>query len=104
MYEFGNQFKFSFENALSNPECVFKGAKYRITVLTERLVRLEYSKNGTFIDNPSSLVLFRKFDKPQFTVQESNSELIIETNYFKLIYRKEKNFYGGKITPSSSLK
>lgn len=104
MYEFGNQFKFSFENALSNPECVFKGTKYRITVLTERLIRLEYSKTGIFVDNPTSLVLFRKFDKPQFNVQENNNDLIIETNYFKLIYKKEKNFYGGKITPSSSLK
>ena len=104
MYEFGNQFKFNFENALSNPECVFKGAKYRITVLTERLIRLEYSKTGVFVDNPTSLVLFRKFDKPKFEAQETNTDLIITTSYFNLVYKKEKNFYGGKFTPAASLK
>ena len=104
MYELGNQFKFSFEDAIANPECVVRGNKFRITVLTERLVRLEYSKTGNFVDSPSSLVLFRNFPKPEFAINQNNSDIEIVTNYFKLTYKKEKPFYGGIVQPSSNLR
>ena len=63
MYELGEQFKFDMDKALANPECVFKGSKYRITILTERLVRLEYNDDGFFNDNPTELVWYRNFPK-----------------------------------------
>ena len=31
MYDLGEQFKFDLNKSISNPECVFKGSKYRIT-------------------------------------------------------------------------
>ena len=98
MYELGDQFKFDLNAALANPECVYKGNHYRITVLTERLVRLEYSKEGKFVDNPTALVLNRNFPKPKFVVRQDDNTFILTTNYFELVYIKEKNFYGGKIT------
>ena len=33
---------------LADPKNVVKGDKYRITVLTEHLLRLEYSEDGEF--------------------------------------------------------
>ena len=104
MYEFGDQFKFSFDNAKANPECVYTGKNYRITVLTERLIRLEYSKEGKFIDNPTALVLQRNFPKPKFVVRQDEKTFILTTSYFELVYNKEKSFYGGKISPTSNLK
>ena len=104
MYNLGNQFKFNLEKAIPNPECVFKGNKYRITVLTSSLIRLEYSNEGKFNDLPTLNVWYRNFKKPEFKVTEDDKLLNIETEYFNLIYNKEKNFYGGKINPASNLK
>ena len=104
MYDLGQQFKLDLNKSISNPECIFKGNKYRITVLTERLVRLEYSEKGIFEDYPTQLVWFRNFPKPNFTVEENNKILKITTKYFQLIYVKNKSFYGGKVSPSSNLK
>ncbi len=104
MYELGEQFKLNYKKALPNNECVLKGQKYRITVLTERLVRLEYNENGVFIDAPTELVWYRNFKKPIFRVNETNSELNIITKYFSLTYSKEKNFKGTKLSPTQNLK
>lgn len=104
MYDLGDRFKFDLNKSTANNECVFKGNKYRITVLTERLVRLEYSENGIFEDYPTELVWYRNFDKPKFTVEENNKIIKITTKYFELTYLKEKKFYGGKISPANNLK
>ena len=89
---------------LSNKECVIQGSCYRITVLTERLIRLEYHPNGKFTDLASTLVKFRNFSKPDFQVQEDGKYLVIKTKYFTLSYTKEKSFDSGKIVPMANLK
>ena len=38
MYNLGNQFVFDNKRANMNSACVLKGANYRISILTERLV------------------------------------------------------------------
>ena len=57
-------------NLLANQETIFLGNNYRITVLTERLLRLEYNPNGIFYDNKTQLVSFRNFPKPEFEIKE----------------------------------
>ena len=104
MYDLGKQFKFDINKSIANPECVFKGSKYRITVLTEGLVRLEFNENGIFDDYPTEIVWHRNLPKPNFQVNETNSILNIRTKYFELFYRKEKSFNGGKLTPMANLK
>ena len=52
MYEIGDIFKFDLTKSTANKDCVFKGDKYRITVLTERLLRLEYNEDGIFENYP----------------------------------------------------
>ena len=104
MYELGDCFKIDLNKSVANSECVFKGNKYRITVLTERLVRLEYSDTGIFEDYPTELVINRNLPKPQFTVEENDRLLKISTKYFDLIYEKNKKFYGGKLSPTSNLR
>ena len=46
MYNLGDRFKPDYSKSKSAVESIFKGNKYRITVLTERLIRLEYNENG----------------------------------------------------------
>ena len=104
MYDLGDQFALDLSRAKADPSCVFMGEKYRITVLTERLLRLEYNENGAFEDSPTELVMFRNFPKPDFTVTDQKNELIIETSYFTLTYVKNAPFKGSNINKASNLK
>ena len=104
MYNLGDRFKIDLNKSKCNPESVFKGNKYRITILTERLIRLEYNNDGIFEDHPTTFAHYRNMKTPEFNVSESNSALKIVTKYFELEYRKEKNFNGGKLAPMSNLK
>ena len=46
-------------NYHANPESIIQGDKYRFTVLTSQLIRLEYNENNIFEDNPTQTVLTR---------------------------------------------
>ncbi len=104
MASFGKHFKIDTNLGISNPDAVKKGNSYRITVLSERLIRLEYAKDGKFNDNLTDLVLNRKFPVPSFKVEEDERYLIITTKYFSLQYLKEKPFKGPIYAPDSYLK
>lgn len=90
--------------ALANNKAIFKGKYYRITILTERLIRLEFNVDGKFNDNLSLLVKKRNFPLPSFKVQEDEHYLVITTKYFSLQYNKDKPFLGPKYAPDSNLK
>ncbi len=100
----GEHFKIDFSKLKAKDEMVFQGQNYRITVLTERLIRLEYSQTGIFYDNPTQLVMFRNFEVPKFEVKQDDKYIEIKTEYFTLEYAKEKSFDGGKLMPHSNLR
>ena len=79
----------------ANEKAVVKGEKYRFTVLTDRLIRLEYSENGVFVDEPTQRVFRREFDVPEFKVKESKNSLEIITDKLHLYYDKNKFTEGG---------
>ena len=100
----GSHYVKNYKDTISNKESIIQGKKYRFTILTERLVRLEYSPTGVFEDKPTQRVISRKFKKPNFTISQSEMLIQIITSYFTLDYVKEKNFNSGKLTPGSNLK
>lgn len=104
MYNLGEQFKISVNDIKPNPECVYKGNKYRITVLSDMLVRIEYNDQGIFEDRPTQTVLNRNFDTPKFVVKEDKKYIEIKTAYYTLFYSKDKTFSGGLFNPASMLK
>ena len=104
MYDLGQYFRFDLNKSTANKECVFKGDNYRITVLTERLIRLEYNENQMFEDYPTELIWYRNFPKPDFVIKESSKILNITTKYFELTYIKEKKFDSNKLAPMKNLK
>lgn len=89
---------------LANSDNIVKGEHYRISVLTERLIRLEYSSSGIFYDNETQLVQFRNFPKVSCEITQDSRYLVIKTKYFTLSYTKEKNFDSGKLMPTNNLK
>ena len=48
-------------NPICPEENQIQGASYRISVLTDSLLRLEYEKDGRFTDNATQVVLNRDF-------------------------------------------
>ncbi|ANK60973.1 alpha-xylosidase [Loigolactobacillus backii] len=70
---------------------------YRFTVLTSRLVRIEYSADGHFEDHFTQIVQNRDLGRAHFEVyrQRNHHELEIVTDYFHLYYE------GGPLTPAS---
>ncbi len=96
----GEQFKMDYERAIPNNANVITGDKFRFTVLTERLIRLEYNENGIFENRPTNLIWYRDMPPVSFQKKENNRHLEIETKYFKLIYKKNKPFKG---TPFNSM-
>ena len=104
MYNLGEQFTLDKKRAMANKKSIIQGKNYRFTVLTERLIRLEYNDNGIFIDDPTELVLYRNLKTPEYNVSEDDNFVIITTKYFKLTYVKGKSFLGGKASPTANLK
>ena len=94
MVTFDSRFRVDYSHARAKNEAIFKGQRYRITVLTERLVRLEYNIDGQFFDDLTEQVRFRDFPIPEFKVVEDDRRLEITTKYFVLKYAKEKPFEG----------
>ena len=75
---------------LCNPGNVVAGKNYRITMLTEALIRLEYSGEGKFEDRATQTVLNRDFPEVSYTVKETEDQLEIFTKRLHLIYNKKE--------------
>ena len=75
----------------SSPDegAVVKGDKYRFTVITSQLIRIEYSEEGTFEDRPTQSVWNRNFSCPQYRVIENENKLEIITEFIHLYYLKK---------------
>lgn len=97
-------FKVDYKNIKSKPQAIFQGQFYRITILSDLLVRIEFSEEGYFEDRPTELVKFRNFPIPQMKVDQNDRILDITTKYFNLRYEKEKSPAGNKYSPDSILK
>ncbi len=65
---------------------VVRGDNYRITLLTERLLRLEYSKNGIFENRATRIAFNRAFDTPSYECYREDGYLHIITKYLHLTY------------------
>ncbi|GLX66610.1 glycoside hydrolase family 31 protein [Paenibacillus glycanilyticus] len=84
-------------NPIAPSSSIVQGNTYRITVLTSRLFRLEYSKDGRFQDLPTQIVINRDFDTPEFEVYETEQSLEIITAELHLTYDK-KEFSGNGLS------
>ena len=83
MASFDTHFAPDLSKTVASDQVTFQGEHYRITVLTERLVRLEFNKDGIFCDDLTEQVLNRNFPVPQFKVVEDTRYLEITTKYLE---------------------
>lgn len=71
---------------VADDDAVVTGPACRFTVLTPRLLRLEYDPEERFEDRPSQLVWFRDRTVPEFDVDRTDGALVIETDRLRLEY------------------
>ena len=75
MASLGEHFKLNPDTLIPNESVIFKGVNYRISILSERLIRFEYSLNGFFYDGATEIVHNRNFESPKIKVpSEPNSQ------------------------------
>lgn len=104
MNTISKQIGYDYVKAKALSDNIISGPKYRFTVLTESLVRMEYNEDGIFEDRPTLFAQNRLFSKPEFNFKEDTLKLVIQTKYFKLTYRKNKPFKGSSLLPDVNLK
>ena len=76
---------------VSRKEAIVKGNGYRITVLTDSLLRLEYNEDNCFEDRATQTVVDRDFEVPEYVIEKRDGKLFLETAELELIY-DEKPF------------
>lgn len=97
MYNLGGQFLFNMEMARTNPASILKGENYRISILTERLIRIEYNPKGLFVDAPTQLAICRNFPIPRFSVNQDSKYMEVTSKNFKLTYSKGSSITNGSL-------
>ena len=80
------------KNSIAAKESMVIGNFYRITVLTEKMVRIEYSPKGEFVDAQTQTILDRRFPVPKFRVDDHGDSIDVITDYLIVSYEKDKPF------------
>ena len=77
----------------ANEAAVIRGPFYRFTMLTDRLVRIEFDPSGRFEDRASSQFFYREQPVPNFFQSiDENNILSVETEYILLTYKLGAEF------------
>lgn len=75
---FKEAFSISPESKTDN-KFVFVKGNTRISVIADRLFRVEFSENGKFTDLPTQKVWCRNFDCPEFETSVSGNTAVVKT-------------------------
>ena len=97
MHDLGDHFRVDISKSKTPNTCVFRGRKYRISILSDSLIRFEYNEDGKFNDYPTLFASNRSFSEPKLHVVEDNEIIEIFENEIKLTILK----YGEKINLNS---
>ncbi len=78
-------------NPVAAPDAVVIAPQVRFTVLTSRLLRLEYSPTDTFEDRPSQVFWYRHQPVPKFEVVRSAEQIELNTADLQVCYHIQAN-------------
>lgn len=83
----------------ANPAAVVQRSHVRFTVLTPRIIRMEWSPDGHFVDAPSQVFIDRDQPVPKFTTTTRDGTLHIDTASLSLAYKLGSGrFNAGNLT------
>lgn len=83
---------------LCNKDAIVQGEKYRFSILTPSIIRMEYSEQGVFEDRATQVVTNRDFPVPKFEIKENDDTLKIFTDHVELTYHKKHPFCPASLT------
>ena len=75
-------------NPVADPAAVVVSGKVRFTVLTSRMIRIQYSSTAKFEDRATFAVVNRRLPVPEFTTETDGSYLVIKTADLTLRYKQ----------------
>ena len=76
----------------ASPEAIVTFGNARFTVLTPRLIRLEWSADGKFEDRATLGVINRRLAVPDFDVRKSSGSVTVRTDFLTLKYKGQEQF------------
>ena len=68
------------------PSSIVQGTNYRLTILTDGLIRYEWSQDGKFEDRASTFAVYRDLPTPTFQVVERDNRIDIITDRVQIEY------------------
>lgn len=77
---------------VANPDACVIAGNARFTVLTDRLIRMEWSENGQFEDHATLAIINRNLPVPDFKVSRNGNSVRIRTDALTLDYSGEGKF------------
>ncbi|NLB72201.1 MAG: DUF4968 domain-containing protein, partial [Chloroflexi bacterium] len=80
-------------NPIAAPEALVNSDQARFTVLTDRMIRMEFDPDGHFEDRASLAYWYRRQPVPAFTVTRTDGWLTIETDELKLNFYENNRFH-----------
>ena len=84
-------------NPVASEKAVVIEANARFTVLTDRLIRMEWAEDGTFEDRASLAIVNRNLPVPSFKVIRNGESLTIMTSAVTLTYTGSDPFCEGNL-------
>ena len=91
-------------NPAASPQAQVVSGNARFTVLTDRLIRMEWSPSGQFEDRATLAIVNRNLPVPRFTVQQGRNGLTIKTAAVTLTYRGNDAFSADNLKASFKMK
>lgn len=82
-------------NPVADPAATVLFDKARFTVLTDRLIRMEWAEDGKFEDNATLAIVNRNLPVPAFSKTVKDGTLTIRTESISLLYK------GGEFAPDN---
>ncbi|MCR5547875.1 MAG: DUF5110 domain-containing protein [Bacteroidales bacterium] len=86
-------------NPVADPAAVVTCGNARFTVLTDRLVRMEWAEDGVFEDNATLAIVNRRLPVPAFKAVPAGEGVTIRTDRLTLVY-KGGEFNGDNLSVS----
>ena len=83
--------RFSIKTDKILDENVVLDGAYRFSIITDRIIRIEKSKDGIFEDLPTQVVMHRNIAKPMFKYEIKKDKVLIVTKHTEFIYDKKKD-------------
>ncbi len=75
---------------IANPDAVIQEGPFRFTVLTSRLIRIEFDPEKQFEDRASQVFWHRQQPPSNYTKSSSKEKISIETNFLKLVCQRQQ--------------